>query len=444
MLVNIFRLILKTFFREITLEGIESLPSEGAVIFAPNHPNALVDPLLLFMLPKDYRIRFVAKAPLFNIPLLGWLMRKMGAIPVIRRRDVRGRVDYRTFFQTCLDSLAAGESIVIFPEGISLPQPHMAELRTGIARLFFLSQEQGQKVSIVPVGINYEYGSIFRSPVMVSFGKPLATTNYIAQHQQDPKVGVRGLTHALENKLENLVFQADNHRDRQLMLLLERIIFQPPEYGGTWPQRLSHLKSFSSALKILRDSHPEKIEKLRQLLTKYQEGTTVLQAMGQPAVKEIPGPLWDGLLKALCGLPLAALGWVLNVIPYQLCRLIVTHIKKYDEAAAATYKIVYSVLLFPLSFLIEGMIIHHYLGGGYTLLFALTILPLSYFTLFYMEWLSTQNWRLSMWGLKLPKKITQRLLMNLEIQRGQIHSLVNELYDYFEASSIHQAKSTDS
>jgi 1-acyl-sn-glycerol-3-phosphate acyltransferase len=158
MLIKLFKLVLKTFFREVAVKGAENLPDSGPVIFTPNHPNALVDPLLLFFFPPVYNIRFVAKAPLFKIPLLGWIMRKMHAIPVVRKFEADGKVDYKAFFSACVDSLGAGSSIAIFPEGASLPQPHMATMRTGAARLFFMAREKNIDVRIVPVGLNYEQG----------------------------------------------------------------------------------------------------------------------------------------------------------------------------------------------------------------------------------------------------------------------------------------------
>ena len=95
MLIKFLKLTVKTFFREITVKGIDNLPDSGPVIFTPNHPNALIDPLLLFFFPPVYNIRFVAKAPLFKIPLLGWIMHKMHAIPVVRRFEANGEVDYK-------------------------------------------------------------------------------------------------------------------------------------------------------------------------------------------------------------------------------------------------------------------------------------------------------------------------------------------------------------
>ncbi len=431
MLINFFRAILRIFFRKITLEGLENLPGSGPVIFAPNHPNALVDPLLLFLLPSRYRIRFVAKAPLFKIPLLGWLMTRMGVIPVVRRMDAQGQVDYRTFFGACLDALKAGECIAIFPEGISLPQPHMAQVRTGAVRLFFLAREQGLQVPIIPVGINYEYGSIFRTPVMVSFGESLATAPQWAGQDGNPREAVQGLTRDLAEALDQLVFQADDHRDRELILLLERI-YRADADSGAWPQRLSRLKAFAAGLKALRRSHPKKIRRLRHLLVRYQQSNQLLGGTAPPAGRSAGRPALGRRLMALAALPLALIGWGFCFIPYQLCRLMVTRVKQCDEAAAATYKILYGLLFFPLAFIVEGVLIHAGLGGAYSLAFALFIGPLSYFCLRYFEWLADQQAGLWVPGGKFRQTIRAGGIKTLSAQHRQIQTLVDELYTCYQ------------
>ena len=176
-----FKLIVMTFYRDIKIKGLENLPDSGQAIFTPNHPNSLMDPLLLSFLPSKYRIRFVAKAPLFKVPLLGWLMRRIGAIPVIRKFESDGEVDYQSFFASCVDSLASGDSIVIFPEGVSLPRSRMSAIKTGAARLFFIAHEKDIISPVIPVGLNYEQGSIFRSSVVIWIAHPLETDDVISE-----------------------------------------------------------------------------------------------------------------------------------------------------------------------------------------------------------------------------------------------------------------------
>src|SRR3990172_11568638 len=142
-LATLSGMIVHTFFREIVIEGREHLPKGVPVILAANHPNALLDPLLLQLFSGEYRVRFVAKSTLFKAPLFGGLLRKARAIPVVRRMDAEGAIDYTEFFSSCLAALKEGDSIGIFPEGRSLPQPYMASLRTGAARLFFMARQSG-------------------------------------------------------------------------------------------------------------------------------------------------------------------------------------------------------------------------------------------------------------------------------------------------------------
>src|ERR687892_1888739 len=116
MIARFARFAARTFFREIVLEGTQNLPPSGPVLFTPNHPNGLLDPILLFFLSPPFRLRFVAKAPLFKIPIFGSILRSIGAIPVVRKFEAGGNIDYSTFFAACMEALDKGDSIVIFPE----------------------------------------------------------------------------------------------------------------------------------------------------------------------------------------------------------------------------------------------------------------------------------------------------------------------------------------
>ncbi|MCI0416003.1 lysophospholipid acyltransferase family protein, partial [bacterium] len=199
------RSIVKIFFREIVIEGKENLPDAGPVLFTPNHPNALLDPLLIQLCSRKFRVRFVAKATLFKIPIFASILRAVDAIPVVRRIDVNAEMDYTQFFSSCVDALQNGDSIAIFPEGRSLPQPYLAPMRTGPARLFFLAHEKSINVHVVPVGLNYERGSIFRSAVQISIAPPVNTGPFEEEYSQNPTPAVRNLTDEIGRILDRYV-----------------------------------------------------------------------------------------------------------------------------------------------------------------------------------------------------------------------------------------------
>lgn len=108
--------------------GLENIPKNGAVILAGNHPSYL-DPLLV-ALPVKRVIRYMAWDALFKIPLLGWLIKALGAFPV----DIRRGKGESAFREAC-KVLLNGDALGIFPEGQRSEQGPMGELRTGTARL---------------------------------------------------------------------------------------------------------------------------------------------------------------------------------------------------------------------------------------------------------------------------------------------------------------------
>ena len=73
-IVALVRLALRIYFQRIEVTGVEHVPLDTPVIFVLNHPNALVDPVFLLCLaPRD--VSFLAKAPLFRMPVIGYLVK---------------------------------------------------------------------------------------------------------------------------------------------------------------------------------------------------------------------------------------------------------------------------------------------------------------------------------------------------------------------------------
>src|SRR5258706_10220306 len=90
------RVVAKVFFRHIEIVGWGNVPGDAPVIFAVNHPNALIDPLfLLCFAPRP--VSFLAKAPLFSMPLIGWFARSLESIPVYRKQDYPNASNQMTF-----------------------------------------------------------------------------------------------------------------------------------------------------------------------------------------------------------------------------------------------------------------------------------------------------------------------------------------------------------
>jgi 1-acyl-sn-glycerol-3-phosphate acyltransferase len=117
--------IFELFVKFVVVDG-EKVPKTGAFVLSPNHLTN-IDPIIVgrVIWKLGRAPRFLAKASLFTVPFLGWLLRKSGQVPVERTGAVRGS-----------DPLAAGESIarqglavVVYPEGSLTRDPEMWPMR---------------------------------------------------------------------------------------------------------------------------------------------------------------------------------------------------------------------------------------------------------------------------------------------------------------------------
>src|SRR5688500_11104866 len=157
--------------------------SPAVVLLVANHPNALVDALVVGMvIPR--RVTLTAKATLFEHPVARAFFRLVPIVPLRRVSDERtdGRTGTpdparnRAAFAALLDELGNGGAVLIFPEGRSHSESQIAPLRSGAARIALEARhERGiLDLVIVPVGLTFEHKSAPRSRVLVLIGEPIA------------------------------------------------------------------------------------------------------------------------------------------------------------------------------------------------------------------------------------------------------------------------------
>ena len=133
------RALMDTWFREISLVDLDTLPQEGGIIFTAWHPGGLIDPMLM-MAALPGGLTFAAKSPLFKTPILGHILRAIDAKPVLRPQDNVGDKEERKkansgLIDTLSSSVANGQRVAIFPERISHTKAHPVKMRTGAARI---------------------------------------------------------------------------------------------------------------------------------------------------------------------------------------------------------------------------------------------------------------------------------------------------------------------
>lgn len=153
----------------IKARGLENIPTEGPCIIAANHRSHLDPPVINIISPRP--VLFMAKRELFEVPILGWFIKKAGAIPV--NRDGR---DVATL-KKALGVLKQGYCIGIFPEGRrAMP----GEFRKPQAGVGFLIEKAN--VPVIPVliegtdkvlPVKAKLPKLFMYNIDVSVGKPI-------------------------------------------------------------------------------------------------------------------------------------------------------------------------------------------------------------------------------------------------------------------------------
>ena len=258
----LLRIASRVFFRRIEIVGLGNVPAEGAVLFCGNHPNSLIDPILI-MAHCGRRVSFAAKDTLFEGFLLGRLLRAMGAVPVRRRMDhPDGSLDNDSAFAALHQVLLDGGAIGIFPEGISHLDSQLAPLKTGAARIALAVARKAadRPMRIIPTGLVYLTRHRFRSSVLIQFGAPLVVPAQSGDvdapaNQRKPFAGMtdlegsahraaaRDLTAQIEARLRALTINADSW-DTVWVLDGVRRMYQPE--GISLEDRVELARRFNS------------------------------------------------------------------------------------------------------------------------------------------------------------------------------------------------------
>jgi glycerol-3-phosphate O-acyltransferase/dihydroxyacetone phosphate acyltransferase len=210
-LVAFLRLVTRVFFRTIEVVGRDHVPVRGPVIFVGNHPNSLVDPVLITT-TCGRRVRFAAREGLFAVPFFRPMLWALGTVPIKRRQDQanpEAALDNNAAFAALTEALANGSAFGIFPEGVSYTASELQPMKTGAARIALSSLAEGVPVVIVPCGLSYRRKQRFRSRVLVQYGRALALgDDWKERYAADSRQAARELTDDVELALRALTINA--------------------------------------------------------------------------------------------------------------------------------------------------------------------------------------------------------------------------------------------
>jgi len=189
-LFPLFRALAR-FLAPWTLEGAERIPKTGGYILVSNHINWKDPPWIEFALGRA--IRFMAKRELFQIPVMGFALRAIGAFPVRR-----GEPD-RAALQMALKVLEAGHPAGFFPEGHRSESGALIRGHPGIALI-----ARRSNAVIVPIGVigtpRARLGAFWRRDILLRVGEPFHAADLGVAMADAP-----GLTDAIMGRIAQML-----------------------------------------------------------------------------------------------------------------------------------------------------------------------------------------------------------------------------------------------
>ncbi|HXH84202.1 MAG TPA: lysophospholipid acyltransferase family protein [Candidatus Tectomicrobia bacterium] len=375
-------------FRRVDVRHPERVPATGPLLLCVNHPNNLIDSLLVGVVVRR-KVHYLATAALFRNPLVGRFLAAAGVIPVHRREDDPARADRNeATFAACHRAFDRGAVVAIYPEGTTHAEARVQRIRTGAARIALAYEAtRPGALRLVPVGLSFEARKAFRARVLVAFGEPIAPAAYRGAWLEDPVKAVEALTRDLQWAMEAQVVSVERLDEARLLRALEQLYRddlarQVMEGRGLRPQdvdlvRLS--RTIADAVRHFTAREPERVQALWQRIEAYRSALARHRVRDDVVAAQRRRWSRPAALRAswyaVAGLPVFAYGAIVNALPYLVPRWLAHRLAR-KETDYATIRILASVVAFPLFWGLEVWLVARRAEAWLTLAFAVS-LPLS-------------------------------------------------------------------
>ncbi|HMH50040.1 MAG TPA: lysophospholipid acyltransferase family protein [Candidatus Acidoferrum sp.] len=379
------------FFERVEVRHPERVPRRGPVLLCINHPNNLIDSLLVAsVLPR--KVHYLAAAELFRNPLLARLLAELGVIAVHRKADGPDKRSRNVeMFAACDEAFERGRLIAIYPEGATHAEAHLQRIKTGAARIALSYEAHAPgRLTVVPVGLNFEARKRFRGRVLVSFGEPVDVSSYPAVENRpfsgsDVRAKARHtLTTAIQWAMEREVVHVERIDTGALACAVE-VLYRGELERELWEERgLSGRRidpfplpgAIADVVEHFRTQDPVRVERLGQRMLGYHAGLAAYR-LGDEAVRtrlertaerQRVARSWQTVV----GLPLFAYGAAVNFLPYYLPGWLAGRLS-HRQTDYATTRLLASVVAFPLFWALETSLVGWAAGLLWLLVFFLSL-----------------------------------------------------------------------
>lgn len=284
LLRSLAQFVVRVYFRKIYIQNKENFELKGPTIIVSNHPNTLIDPVIIASYVKK-PIFFLANAGLFKNPIAAKLLRYLYCIEIKRFEDTGIKsLDNTAAFDQSSQHLAAGGNIYIAIEGTSYMERVLRPLKTGFARIGFQAitgYAKGQEIFILPIGLNYEKHDKSGFDLEINVGESIPFSHYLVDYDRNNQTTIKDLTTEMRTVLEALVIHTKDLDEEALLLGVDALFYgktnqYPIHVFREHRNILTHLKNWEQKRSISYNAWKLMFTQFSTLLSTYNLSLKVL------------------------------------------------------------------------------------------------------------------------------------------------------------------------
>jgi 1-acyl-sn-glycerol-3-phosphate acyltransferase len=331
------------FYRKVIVLGRENINPDHHLIFAPNHQNALMDALAVLFTNPGQNV-FLARADIFKKKTIAAILYFLKILPVYRIRDgfssLKGNDE---IFTKTIDVLKHKNGLVILPEGDHAGFRRLRQLKKGICRVAFQSDEAtgfNLKIKIVPVGIEFSNYSRYRQVLTVVYGRPIEVSEFFNLYKESPERALNELRARLSTEMKTNMIHIESEEDYEALDELRIMI------NGKFSDDIRNPKLFRdriliSKLNNLKTTDPSLYERIcsltLQIKNKAKELNTDYRLLEKK--KHPLGWLIAGFAGLIITLPLFIFGNIFNLTFLEIPNLQIRKIRDPQFHSSVKYGI---------------------------------------------------------------------------------------------------------
>lgn len=422
--------------KRITIKGKHLIPEGKPIIFAPNHQNALMDPLAL-VCTNPHQSVWLARADIFKSKAFRPMLKFLKLLPVYRIRDGKENLsNNEEIFAMVIHLLENNQTIALFPEAAHSGQQQMLAHKKAIPRIALEAEAKNNfqlDLQIIPVGIFYSHYWKFNRSLIVQYGEPISVGSFKTAYAENPQKAMLNLRDEIHTRLLSLTLQLNSktqYADYERIYLLAAETYAQAHFFSKNAdlQLFEATRELVSKVEKLESCNPECFKKLTDGTNSYFEALAKARYTNDQ-VRLAEKATWRyipaKIIVFLCTLPLFAFGFIFNAIPFFVPRAIVCQ-KVKDTAFSSTFNFVLGLLVFPLFYLSATILIFSLSGSIFYSITALILMPFGgkfayQLLLFYQSILFEVR---VLTGNKSQRKIVNRLI---EQRQNQINSVMKAI-----------------